>query len=553
MLPSGRRHRAHRPHEARRRAFVGLVGGVLHAHQVGDGGARVLGRLGDGLRDAHRAAGGAVGIDQHLLGHAVQAVGVVDAAHLDQRQVLRGQRGVDHGGLDHVGLGPHLDGHRVHVHEARRRRGHVQPLLLGRIEHVDRVVRRHVVLDRRVVALVDGHRLVFQRGQFLGGERGAGHDAAVLGHLAGAEGDQQAVGAVPQRVGRGHAAVGADAALVVDLGGGDLRLPAFGGDRAVGRGVVFAVVGGVDQHQRTAFLGARQRHQGAGEEALVGALRVHVARVQEAVAGALRAVEHEHVGAVGLAAEDGEAVAVAHVLPAAEHDVAVGPHHRVAVMALVEADLLDRAAGGVHGVQVQHALAFVLVQRVVGAAVDLVGLALGLAVGREDDAAAGRQVGGVDVVVGAAAGQAAERALRQARRHVVFPQVPAPGAGRLAVDRGGVGGGAAQREDHLLAVVADLGVGHVALALGDAVGEVVLGGAGRRFLAQHQVAAGRERRAVGRVHRQRGRALGVDQRHVAVDGDRVGVAAAARAARSHDRSRRQRGGEVQTIHPNAPA
>jgi hypothetical protein len=58
-------------------------------------------------RDALGAAG-AVGVGDHRFGHALQAVGVVDAAHLDQRHVLRRQRRVHGGRFDHVGLGPGL-------------------------------------------------------------------------------------------------------------------------------------------------------------------------------------------------------------------------------------------------------------------------------------------------------------------------------------------------------------------------------------------------------------------------------------------------------------
>jgi hypothetical protein len=54
--------------------------------------------------------------------------------------------------------------------------------------------------------------------------------------------------------------------------------------------------------------------------------------------------------------------------------------HRVAVVALVERDLRDVAAVGIHRVQVEDALALVFVEREVGLAERLVDLRLGLAV-----------------------------------------------------------------------------------------------------------------------------------------------------------------------------
>jgi hypothetical protein len=147
----------------------------------------------------------------------------------------------------------------------------------------------------------------------------------------------------------------------------------------------------------------------------------------------VRAVQHEQVGAVGLGAEDGEAVAVGHVFPAREHDVAVGPDDGIALVALVEADLLDAAAVGGHRVQVEHTFALVLVGGEVAAAQCLAQVGLGLAVAAEDDAAVGGQVDRIDVVVFGAGRQALEAALGQCGSgtpaHHVFPQVPAPGAG----------------------------------------------------------------------------------------------------------------------------
>jgi len=276
---------------------------------------------------------------------------------------------------------------------------------------------------------------------------------------------------------------------------------------------------------------ARQRHQVGCEKARVLAARVHVARMQEAVALAVRAVQHEEVGTVRLGAEDLEVVAPADVVPAREHDVAVGPHDRVAVMALVERDLRDGVALGIHRVQVEHALALVFVERVVVVAQRLAGVRLRLAIGREHEALAGGQVGRVDVVVAGRAGEPAEAAAGQpARAHVVFPDVPAARAGRPARDGRGVRRRALHREDDLLAVVRDLGVRCIALALREGGGDVVLGRARRGFLADEQVASGCAGRAVGGVHAQGVGAHHVRDRHVALHRDGGGIGGAAGAA-----------------------
>ncbi len=225
-------------------------------------------------------------------------------------------------------LGPGLQGDRVGVHEAGRRRGDDQPGLRARVVHVDRVRGRHVVLHRLGGALVARHVLVLEQRDLVGGEVDAGDDDAHARHLARPVAEQHPVAAVPERVGRGDPAEQRQPAALVERLVGDLGLAAGGRHGAVGRRVVLGVVGRVDEHQRAALLRARERHQRRRDEAGVLARRVHVARMEEAVARALRAVEHEHVGAVGLEAEDREAVARADVLPAREHDVAVRPHHR---------------------------------------------------------------------------------------------------------------------------------------------------------------------------------------------------------------------------------
>ena len=538
---AGWRHAAHGAHEARRRAVVGRVGRVLQARQVGHHAARV-GRVGgrlqrDALRTADSAIGHAVGGGQHAFGHAVQTIRVVDAAHFDQRHVLRSQSRVHGRRLDDIGLGARDQCDRVGQHEPLGRRGHDQPGLFRRVEHVDGVSRRRVVLH--AIGRPCGHGAVaVTEGGLLGvGERRAGHDGAVARHLTGAVSHQDAVGAVPQRVRRGGTAgqrkaapVGHLARRIQRVGGGG-RLAALRRHAGAGRRVVLGVARRVHHQQRPALLRARQRHQRRHQLARVAAARVHVARVQKAVAGALRTVEHEHVGAVGLAAKDGEAVAVGHVFPAREHDVAIGTDHGVALVALVEADLLDVAAVRRHAVQVHDPLALVLVSRKVGPAQGLHAAALGLAVAGENDAAVGRQVDRVDVIGVAAGGDAPEAAASEARaRHVVFPDVPAARAGRLAIDGGCVAGGAAHGEDDLLAVVADLGVGRVALALREARGEVVFGGTGAGLFAQHQVAPGRAVGGIGGVHAHGRGALDVGDGHVAVDGDGVLAAAAAAGA-----------------------
>ena len=89
---------------------------------------------------------------------------------------------------------------------------------------------------------------------------------------------------------------------------------------------------------------------------------------------------------------------------------------------------------------------------------------------------------------------------------------------------------ALHREHDLLAVVRHLGVGRVAVALRELGGEVVLDRARRRLLAQHQVAAGGEGRAVGGIEADRVDAPGIGDRKVAGDGERVRCAGAAAAA-----------------------
>eukprot|EP01136_Pigoraptor_vietnamica_P044447 Opistho-1_new@21205 len=221
-----RRHRPHRADEARRPAVVGRIGRVLDAQQVGHQVARVqrIGRR--GLLDGGGAAGRQVGRGEHRGAHAVEAIGVVDAAHLDQRQVLRRERGIDVGRVGGVRLGTLLQRDRVGVHEARRRRGHVQPGLLGRVVHVDRVGRRHVVLQRIGGDLGLGALLVVEARDLGAGERGARHHVAVARDLARPVAHQHAVGAVPQREWRRDATVARQAPTVVERLRGDLRLPA---------------------------------------------------------------------------------------------------------------------------------------------------------------------------------------------------------------------------------------------------------------------------------------------------------------------------------------
>ncbi len=107
--------------EAGRGAAVGRVRRILHLDQVGDLRARVgrIGRRGRG--DLRRAAGRRVGRGQHAGAHAAEAVGVVDATHFEQAEVLRRERRVDVGRQGRVRLGARLDRDRVGVHQAGRR------------------------------------------------------------------------------------------------------------------------------------------------------------------------------------------------------------------------------------------------------------------------------------------------------------------------------------------------------------------------------------------------------------------------------------------------
>ena len=229
-------------------------------------------------------------------------------------------------------------------------------------------------------------------------------------------------------------------------------------------------------------------------------------------------------------------------------------------MALVERDLRDRRTGRVHRVQVQHALAFVFVEGEVGLAGNrLQRLRFGLAVRREHEAAAGRQVSRVDVVGIAGARDAAERAAGEATgRHVVFPDVPGAGTGCNVTDLRGVRGRALHREHDLLAVVGHLGVGRIALALGELRRHVVLRCTRRRFFANDQVAPFTRRGAVGRVHLDRVGPLHIGDRHVAVhrDGSRVAATAAATGQAGSEQESRQghqlRVGSCTSVHRNPP-
>src|SRR5690606_1042987 len=207
--------------------------------------------------------------------------------------------------------------------------------------------------------------------------------------------------------------------------------------------------------------------------------------MQKAVAGAEGAVEHVQLPAVGTDGEDRLVVTIADVIPADVHDLAVHAHAGVAVVALVEGDLLDVAAVGIHHVQHQRRLTVVAVGVTEGRHAGRLQLrpAVGLAVGGEHDAAVG-QVVRVEIIAGVGQLVVGDHAPQAAAVQGILPDVP----GRVVR--------AAHGEDQPAAVVGDVGTAHVAPAAGVLVGDVVRRGAGRGQLAQVQVSAGNEGYAV---------------------------------------------------------
>ncbi len=449
-----RRDRARGADESRRRAAIGGIRRVLHLHQIRNLGPRVvrIGRL--RLGDRGRASGRMVRGAEHRVAHATEFVGVVHAAHLEQCESLLCKRRIDRCRIGRVRLNPRLQCNRIGEHEAGRGCGDDQECLLRRIEHVDRIRGRHVVLQRiglhlcRRAILVGQPRDLFRR-------QGCARDHhAVARDLARRKREQHTVGAVPQRIRRADASVRRNAAFHLQGLRRRLMLPSDLRHRRACRRVLLRVVGCVDEHQRPAFVSARQRHQVRRHEPFVRTARIHVARMQEAVAFAVRAVQHEHIGAVRLHAEDLEVVATRHVVPARKHDVAVGTHDGIAIVALIERNLLDPGPAGVHRVQIEDPFALVFVEREIGSPECLRRLRFGLPVGRKHETAAGGQIRGIDVVVLCRTRQATQLPAREsARGHVVFPDVPAAGARGLTSDGRRIRRRAAQRKHDLLAVV----------------------------------------------------------------------------------------------------
>ena len=391
--------------------------------------------------------------------------------------------------------------------------------MIARIEHVHGVPWRHVVLDRVGLNGTGESVRVRQRRQFGSRQGGTGNHHTGIVHFAGRKRHQEAARSIPEGIRRGDTPVQRRTESGVEGLGRGLRLTSGAGHSGGNRIVLVGVVRRIDDHERAAAVGTVQRHQVGTDLPRVGPGGIHVARVQEAVAIGMGTVEHEHVGAIRIDLEYGEPVAVGDVLPAREHDRAIGTDNRIAIVALVEGDLRDRTAVGRHGVQVEYLLAFVFVQGNIAAAQGLIDRTDHLAVGREHETRASGQVGRTDIVSTGRIGDATEGSGRQAIAGVVFPDVPAAGAGgnrRAALrDLRGVARGAVHREHHLAAVVRDFRVGDVSDPLGNRPRQIDFGGAGRGGKPQHQVASGREGRPRQRIEANRIHSLGIDKRHIA--------------------------------------
>ena len=189
--------------EAPGRALVRGVRRVLDFHQVGHHRARVERVVRRRLGDRGRAAGSSQIVRRdHRVAHAAEAVGVVDAADVEQAEALRRECRVDAGRRRCDRLGSRLQRDRADVHEAGRRRGDDEEGLLRRVEHVDREGRRHFLLQRVGGDGGGEARAVVEPGDVGRGERRARHDDSVALDLARLERDQEAVGAVPQGIRR---------------------------------------------------------------------------------------------------------------------------------------------------------------------------------------------------------------------------------------------------------------------------------------------------------------------------------------------------------------
>ena len=243
--------------------------------------------------------------------------------------------------------------------------------------------------------------------------------------------------------------------------------------------------------------------------------------MQEAVARAERAVADEDVGAVRIGDENREMVARADMIPARKHDLAVAQDGRIAIMALVERNLMDIAAVGVHHVQNRRALAVVFVEVGVGLGIPLREhfLAARLAVRGEHDAAI-RQIGRIDIVT-----QVGDRVVGDETVHYPGRQIHLEDAPATVVRT-------AHRKQHALGVVRNFRIGDVALALRVARGEVHQRRTWRGEVRHHQIAARGKGQRRGRIPRNGVAALGEHQRKVAADHHRAAAVAAAAGKRS---------------------
>ena len=125
----------------------------------------------------------------------------------------------------------------------------------------------------------------------------------------------------------------------------------------------------VDEDQVAAFAGAVRTgapapacgrpHRARAHE--LNDARLARGRIDGAGGVAVRAVQQLQVGAVRVDAVQIELVVVDVMFPAREHDAAVRQHRRIEVVALVERDLVDVGAVGVHHVQHERRLVVVLV------------------------------------------------------------------------------------------------------------------------------------------------------------------------------------------------
>ena len=311
--PVGDRDRLLQAHEARRPCARRRLGGIGDGRDVGVGG--------------------------------VHPVDVVDTSYIDDaypgvHQVLievHPRHLVENDGGKRVRL---RHGH-VRDHDALDRRHQRHQGVLHRVEHPHAVERRrrlHVRLGERV--------------------RGARHDRrrglGVVDQPALAPADQDAAGAVLERVARIEApARGGPGDGPHGVGGGGClrrsRERGVGGQRLGVLGVVHAVDddevaaevdAGVlaDEGQRAPILHLARLHE--LDDGVVGARHVAVGAVVEL-----------EIGAVGIGRVQVHRVLAGRVIPAAPQHAAVREHGGVAVVALVEGDLVHAGAVGVHDLE----------------------------------------------------------------------------------------------------------------------------------------------------------------------------------------------------------